>query len=62
MLACMLFLVLAKGLITLKIMNKDKAKRVLAHLESTGQGFCFVNGAVISRMDAELIASGGEHE
>ncbi|MDO8521524.1 MAG: hypothetical protein Q7S52_05410 [bacterium] len=43
-------------------MTKEKAQKVLEHLIRTGQGFCFVDGVVVDRMSAELIASGGEAE
>lgn len=42
--------------------TQEKAREILEHLKRTGQGFCFYNGAVIDRMQAELIANGGEAE
>lgn len=42
--------------------TQERAKEILKHLEKTGQGFCFVDGVIVDKMSAELIASGGEAE
>ena len=44
----------------MQTITQEKARKILEHLKRTGQGFCFVDGAVVDRMSAELIANGGE--
>lgn len=40
--------------------TKKKASEILAHLQRTGQGFCFYQGVMITRDDCEMVATGGE--